>query len=87
MENDPRFLTLLSRVASSSLCQFEIYRQTRRKDYDGEYESENLASDEQCRIEEITDRVWRIAVRLYNKLISKGVCNLKRLMRRCKSND
>jgi hypothetical protein len=65
MEDDPRFLTLLAGLGGSCLSQFEIYRKSRQRDYDGEFEIENLTEDEEWRLEILTDRVWFAAVRLY----------------------
>ena len=51
MEDDPRFVTILAGLGGSCLSQFEIYRKTRQRDYDGEFEIQNLASDEEWRLE------------------------------------
>jgi hypothetical protein len=73
MEDDPRFLTLLAGLGGCCLSQFEIYRKSKQRDYDGEYEIENLSSDEEWRLEIVTDRVWDAAVRLYKRLTKEDV--------------
>ena len=73
MEDDPRFLTLLAGLGGSCLSQFEVYRRSKQRDYDGEAEIENLASDEEWRLEVLTDRVWVAATLLYRKLTRSDV--------------
>jgi hypothetical protein len=73
MEDDPRFLTLLAGLGGSCLSQFEIYRKTRQRDYDGEFEIENLSEDEEWRLEVLPDRVWAASVRLYKRLTREDV--------------
>ena len=43
------------------------------RDYDGEAEIENLASDEEWRLEVLTDRVWSAATLLYKRLTKTDV--------------
>ena len=73
MEDDPRFLTLLAGLGGSALSQFEIYRKSKQRDYDGEYEIDNLASDEEWRLEMLTNRVWDAATLLYKRLTREDV--------------
>ena len=73
MEDDPRFLTLLAGLGGSALSQFEVYRKSKQRDYDGEYEIDNLAEDEEWRLEILTNRVWDAAVLLYKRLTRDDV--------------
>jgi hypothetical protein len=73
MENDPRFLTLLAGLGGSCLSQFEIYRKSKQRDYDGEDMIDNLAEDEEWRLEILTNRVWDAAVLLYKRLTRDDV--------------
>ena len=70
MEDDPRFIAILAGLGGSCLSQFDVYRETREY---GEDTMQNLCSDKEWRLEELTNRVWDAAVRLYKRLTRNDV--------------